>query len=453
MMIRSTILALAAALTVAHAAPETEQQRDARMEWWREARFGMFVHWGLYSGLAGTWEGKPVRGGGMEWIQSYVGVDTDTYAKEAKPKFVPKPGFAKEWAKLAKDAGCKYVVFTTKHHEGFALHDSKFSDYDAKDFVNRDLVKEIVDALHAEGLKVGFYHSLIDWHHPQYDFKLAKKLPYPSKAAKAATEPRDQAKYIEFLHKQADELMSNYGKVDIVWWDYSSTEFDGDAAWGAAKLIKDVRAKQPGIIMNNRLYRRPEAGFNGMGTNNVTSRMDPQYGDFVTPEQHIPETGLGQADWETCMTMNGTWGFSEHDHKWKSSEQLIRNLIDIASKGGNYLLNIGPTGDGSVPAESVERMAAIGTWMKANGESIYGTTASKYEKVPFEGRVTTKGKTTYLHVFKRPADGKIALKGDATKAALLTGGKSLDVKKEGENFVITLPDSLPDPVATVIKVD
>lgn len=452
-MIRSTILALAAALSVAHAAPETEQQRDARMEWWREARFGMFVHWGLYSGLAGSWDGKPLnRGGGMEWIQSYVGADTDTYTKQAKPKFVPKPGFAKEWAKLAKDAGCKYVVFTTKHHEGFALHDSKVSDFDAKDFVDRDLVKEIVDALHAEGLKVGFYHSLIDWHHPQYDFKLAKKLPYPANAAKAATEPRDQAKYIEFLHAQANELMSNYGKIDIVWWDYSSTEFDGDKAWGAAELVKEVRAKQPGIIMNNRLYRRPEAGFAGMGTGNVTAQMDPQYGDFITPEQHIPESGLGKSDWETCMTMNGTWGFSENDKKWKSTETLIRNLIDIASKGGNYLLNIGPKGDGSVPAESVERMEAMGAWMKKNGEAIYGTTATPFEKTPFDGRVTRKGETLYLSVFKRPQDGKIVLPSKASKAQLLDGGKSLEVKTEGETTTITLPEVLPDPVATVIKV-
>lgn len=456
---RCTLL-LATAATVAQASAEappppsteTPAARDARMAWWREARFGMFVHWGLYSGLAGTWEGKSIGGGGVEWIQSRVGADTDSYAKVAKPKFVPKPGFAKAWAKVAKDAGCKYVVFTTKHHEGFYLGDSKFTDYDAKDFVGRDLVKEIVDALHEEGLKVGFYHSIIDWHHPDYNFRIAKNLPYPKEGARLATEPRDHEKYIKFLHNQADELVSNYGKIDILWWDYSSTDFDGDRAWGAAKLIHDMRAKQPGVIMNNRLYRRPEAGFSGMGTHNVTDQMDPRYGDFVTPENNIPAKGLGKADWETCMTMNGTWGFSEHDHAWKPTEKLIRNLIDIASKGGNYLLNVGPTGDGTIPPESVERMEAMGAWLKKNGEAIYGTTATPFDKVDFDGRVTKKDGTLYVHVFKRPENGTITLPAKVTKAVLLNGGKALEVKSSGDSTVITLPDTLSDPIATVIKV-
>ncbi|MFD0895385.1 alpha-L-fucosidase [Luteolibacter ambystomatis] len=456
-MIRKTVLALAAALTALQAVParaaETEQQRNARMEWWREARFGMFVHWGLYSGLAGTWEGKSIGGGGVEWLQTRVGVDTETYTKAAKPKFVPKPGFAKAWAKVAKDAGCKYVVFTTKHHEGFYLGDSKLTDFDGKDFTGRDLIKEITDALHEEGLKVGFYHSIIDWHHADYDFKAAKGLPYPKQAAEKATEPRDQQKYIKYLHGQVDELLSNYGKVDVIWWDYSSTQFDGDAAWGAADLIKEVRAKQPGVIMNNRLYRRPEAGFSGMGTHNVTDRMDPQYGDFVTPENNIPANGLGTVDWETCMTMNGTWGFSEHDKAWKSTEKLIRNLIDIASKGGNYLLNVGPTGDGTIPPESVERMEAMGAWLKKNGEAIYGTKANPFKESAFDGRVTKKGGTLYLHVFKRPDNGTIVLPVKAAKAVLLDGGKALEVKVDGDQTTITLPETLADPIATVIKVD
>lgn len=442
-----------AAGSLAQANPETDAQRDERMGWWREARFGMFVHWGLYSGLAGTWDGKSVGGGGVEWIQQRVGVDTLTYEKVAKPKFVPKPGFAKQWAKLAKEAGCKYVVFTTKHHEGFALHDSKVSTYDAKDFLDRDLVKEIVDALHAEGLKVGFYHSVIDWHHPQYDFKAAQKLPYPAHAAKAAAgEKREHGEYIKYLHSQAEELVSNYGKVDVIWWDYSSTEFDGDKAWGAAELIKKVRAKQPGIIMNNRLYRRPEAGFSGMQMTDVTTQMDSRYGDFVTPEQHIPEKGFGKTDWETCMTMNGTWGFSEHDHAWKSTENLVRNLIDIASKGGNYLLNVGPTGDGSIPKESVERMQEMGAWMKKNGAAIYGTTASPIGKAPFDGRITKKGDTLYLHVFSRPADGKIKLPLKATTATLLDGGAKVELTHDGDATTFILPEKLSDPIATVIEV-
>ena len=424
------------------------------MDWWREARFGMFVHWGLYSGLAGNWNGKMVGDkNGMEWIQKFVGADTYSYAAQAIPKFQPKPGFAKEWARLAKQAGCQYVVFTTKHHDGFALHDSKLTQYDSGDILNRDLVREITEALRAEGLKVGFYHSLIDWHHPQYDFKKAKGLPYPGGAAKIAVTPRDHSRYVDFLHGQMDELISNYGKVDVIWWDFSSKDFQGDAAWRSTELIKMVRAKQPAVIMNNRLFRIPEAGFSGMETHNITGRMDPQYGDFITPEQHIPETGLPGVDWETCMTLNTTWGFNEHDHKWKTSKQLIRNLIDIASKGGNYLLNIGPKGDGSVPQETITSMTEIGKWMETNAESIRGTSASTVEKPGFDGRITTKGKSHYIHLYSRPENGTVTLPFPATKATLLAGGQSLEIKSGTAGVTIQLPAALPDSVATVIRVD
>jgi alpha-L-fucosidase len=438
----------------AHSEPESEAARDARMQWWRDARFGMFVHWGLYSGLAGSWNDKMVaESGGLEWIQKTVGADTYSYAAQAVPKFQPKPGFAKDWARLAKQAGCQYVVFTTKHHEGFALHDSKLTQYDAGDLLNRDLVREITDALHAEGLKVGFYHSVIDWHHPQYDFTKSKQLPYPKDGAKIAVTPRDHWRYVDFLHGQVDELISNYGKVDVIWWDYSAIDFQGDAAWKAGDLLRKVRSKQPGVIMNNRLFRIPEAGFSGMGTNNVTSRMDPQYGDFVTPEQHIPETGLPGVDWETCMTMNTSWGYNQHDHKWKSSKQVIHNLIDIASKGGNYLLNIGPKGDGSIPQESTTCMTEVGKWMDANAESIRGTTASTIAKHGFDGRITTKGKTHYLHLFSRPEGGTLTFPGKAAKATLLAGGAKLEIKADSDTTIIQLPAQLPDPVATVIRLD
>ena len=448
------LLALAAACLPATATANDDASRDARMKWWREARFGMFVHWGLYSGLAGTWDGRKVGDrGGMEWIQQRVGVDTKTYAEKAIPLFRPKAGFAKEWAHLAKEAGCQYVVFTTKHHEGFALHDSKVTDYDAMDVTGRDLVREIVDALRAEGLKVGFYHSLIDWHHPDYDFRAAQELPYPKGAAAAATAPRDHGRYLEFLHAQVTELTSNYGPVDVMWWDYSSTKFQGDAAWKATDLMAKVRARQPNIIMNNRLFRIPEAGFNGMGTSAISNRMDPKYGDFITPEQHIPATGIPGVDWETCMTMNTTWGFSEHDQAWKTPETMVRNLIDIASKGGNYLLNIGPKGDGSIPRESIEAMQAFGKWMDSNNESIRATTASPFEKLSFEGRATAKGNVVYLHVFQRPADGKLVVPAKGAKATLLASGAALACTREGGNLVIDLPPALPDPVATVIKVE
>lgn len=245
-----SILSLATAVSVlsstAASTAEPDAARDARMAWWREARFGMFVHWGLYSGLAGDWNGKMVSDkGGLEWIQKLVDADTYSYAAQAVPEFQPKSGFATQWARLAKQAGCQYVIFTTKHHEGFALHDSKLTQFDAGDTLNRDLVREITDALRAEGLKVGFYHSVIDWHHPQYDFTKSKQLPYPADGTKIAVTPRDHSRYVDFLHGQVDELMSNYGTVDVMWWDYSSVDFQGEDAWKASELIAKVRSKQP----------------------------------------------------------------------------------------------------------------------------------------------------------------------------------------------------------------
>jgi alpha-L-fucosidase len=443
------------------AQPETPAQRDARMQWWREARFGMFVHWGLYSGLAGNWDGKPVAtSGGMEWIQQRVKADTGTYAARAIPLFRPKPGFAREWARMAKQAGCKYIVFTTKHHDGFALHDSKVSDYDAGSVLQRDLVKEIVEAARAEGLRVGFYHSVIDWHHDQYEYARSAQLPHPLKDQPYPNGQRDHAKYLDYLHAEVNELMSNYGPIDILWWDYSAVDFQGEEAWKAFELMAKVRAKQPSIIMNNRLFRIPEAGFNGMGTSAISNQLDPKYGDFITPEQHIPATGMPGVDWETCMTMNTTWGYSDHDHKWKSAATLIRNLIDIASKGGNYLLNIGPKGDGGVPAESVEAMKAIGDWMKMNGESIYATTASPFEKLDW-GRCTRKslpngGTRLYLHIFDWPRDGNLVVpvaSGSGARAKLVAGGRSLAVQASGQQTTIVVGDKAPDPIATVVQLD
>jgi alpha-L-fucosidase len=449
-------LAAAAALAAMSApalAQETAAQRDARLQWWREARFGMFVHWGLYSGLAGTWDGKPVATkGGMEWIQQRVKADTATYAKRAIPLFKPTPGFAREWARLAKDAGCRYLVFTTKHHDGFALHDSKVSDYDAGSVLHRDLVREIVDAARAEGLRVGFYHSVIDWHHDQYAYARSKVLPHPLKGQPYPNGERDHAKYVAYLHAQVAELASNYGKVDVLWWDYSGLDFQGDEAWRASDLMKLVRAKLPAVIMNNRLFRIPEAGWKGMGTAGYAPQLDPRYGDFITPEQHIPATGMPGVDWETCMTLNTTWGYSAHDHAWKTDETLIRNLIDIASKGGNYLLNIGPKGDGTVPAETLKSFRAIGAWLKTNGASIYGTTASPFAQLDW-GRATRQGRTLYLHIFNWPADGRLVvpLQNKVTRATLLAQpATKVAVSASPTGVRLQLPSAAPDAIATVI---
>ncbi|HEX5790530.1 MAG TPA: alpha-L-fucosidase [Luteolibacter sp.] len=454
--IRTTFLLASLVAGSLHAATPAESvaARDTRMAWWREARFGMFVHWGLYSGLAGTWNGKPVsRDKNLEHSQRVVNADTCAYAAQAIPKFQPKKDFATAWAHLAKQAGCSYVVFTTKHHEGFALHDSKLTQYDAGDILNRDLVKEITDALRAEGLKVGFYHSLIDWHHPQYDYTRAKYPPYPEDGKRLTIGPRNHQRYIEYLHGQVDELLSNYGQVDVIWWDYSSIGFDGDAAWEAGKLISMCRSKQPQILMNNRLFRRPESGHSIDGGADLSRPLPPEFGDFATPEQHIPGKVDPRTDWETCMTLNNTWGYSEHDHNWKSAETITRNLIDIASKGGNYLLNIGPTGDGSIPKESVDCLTKVGEWMKTNAEAIRGTTASPLEKAPFDGRITTKGAIHYAHLFSRPESGRIELPFPVTKATLLADGSKLNVVASEKSTTIDLPTTLPDPVATVIRME
>ncbi len=439
---------------------ETPAQRDARMAWWREARFGMFVHWGLYSGLAGTWEGKAVgTSGGMEWIQQRVKADTDTYAKAALPLFQPRAGFAREWARLAKQAGCRYLVFTTKHHEGFALHNSRAGDFNAGAVLGRDLVGEIVKATRAEGLRVGFYHSVIDWHHDQYAYALSQQLPHPLKGQPYPNGQRDHARYQAYLQQQVNELASNY-PVDIFWWDYSSQDFQGDEAWRATELMQLVRSKRPKVIMNNRLYRSREAGWASMGTQGYLPQLDPKYGDFITPEQHIPDTGMPGVDWETCMTLNTTWGYSEHDHAWKSEQTLIRNLVDIASKGGNYLLNIGPKADGTVPEESVTSMRAIGRWMKANGESIYGTTASPFGKLTWgrctQKRLSDKKTRLYLHVFDWPRDGRLIVPGLPDKplaARLLAGGRKLGVEEGGHELIISVPPAAPDPIATVVVLD
>jgi len=456
LMAQWVMVLAACGVIVGAVAGETPAGRDARMAWWRDARFGMFVHWGLYSGLAGTWDGKPVAtSGGMEWIQERVKADTDTYAKRAIPLFTPRPGFAREWARIAKDAGARYVVFTTKHHDGFALHDSAVSEYDAGSVLHRDLVKEIVEALRAEGLRVGFYHSVIDWHHDQYEYGRSRQLPHPLKGRPYKNGTRDHQQYLAYLHQEVNELLSKYGPVDIMWWDYSAQDFQGQEAWRAFDLMQLTRSKQPGIIMNNRLFRTPEAGWKSMGTEGYAASLDPKYGDFITPEQHIPDTGMPGVDWETCMTLNTTWGYSEHDHAWKSDETLIRNLVDIASKGGNYLLNIGPKGDGSVPDESVRSMRAIGAWMTVNGEAIYGTRASLFSRLTW-GRSTTKGRTVYLHVFDWPADGTLTVPGLMTRAKaarLLAGGVPLTATTTAAGLVLKLPARAPDPIASVITVE
>lgn len=399
-----TALAVTTVLAPTVLQAETTQERDARMAWWREARLGMFVHWGLYSQAAGVWDGKKYWGG-CEWIQNNAGIPTEEYEVALRPLFKPKADFAAEWASLAKEMGAKYVVFTSKHHEGFALHDSALTDYDAKDFCGRDLTREIVNALRKENLKVGFYHSMIDWHHPDY-VAFDNTLPHPLKHERnkdktLPVEGHDFNKYLDFLSGQVQELTLNY-QPDIFWWDFSHPSAEGHH-WRAKSLLTQVYNNVPGIIQNNRLYN------SGNVSGDNLSIFDPSKGDFTTPEQYIPATGMPGVDWEVCMTLNGSWGYSNHDMNWKSGETIIRNTIDIVSKGGNYLLNVGPAPDGSIPEASYVRIKELGNWMKTYGSSIYGTKANPLKEVSW-GRITAKGDDMlYLHVFSWPEDGCITV--------------------------------------------
>lgn len=425
---------------------ESKADRDARMQWWRDARFGMFIHWGLYSIPAGEWKGKPAPGHNAEWIMNSANIPVEEYTPLAK-QFNPVKYDPAQWVALAKKAGVKYVVITSKHHDGFCLFDSKPTDYDMVDATpyGKDLLKPLADACRKEGIKFCCYYSIMDWRHPAFT-KASEKAYNPMKL-----DPQRKPEYMAYMKQQLKELIDQYG-VEVLW-------FDGEwPNWwtepDARDLYTYLRDLKPSLVINNRIGKGRK-GMNGM------NKDDQQYaGDFGTPEQEIPATGLAGVDWETCMTMNNTWGFSRNDHNWKSLETLIRQLIDSASKGGNYLLNIGPTAEGEIPAPSIERLEAMGQWMAVNGESIYGTQASPFKKTPW-GRCTQKqlagGKTRlYLHVFNWPKDGKLVLPPLANKVAgaqLLACGKKLDVTASPSGLVIAVPAEMPNKVATVIVLD
>lgn len=375
-----------------HAAvTETREERDARMDWWRDAKFGMFIHYGLYSGLGGEFRGVP---GGTEWIQKNLELDTDTYAAEATRHFKPAPGCTEAWAALAKEAGCRYMVLTTKHHEGFSLFDTKLSDYSAPKLVGRDIVREFVDSARKQGMKVGFYHSVIDWHHPDYDNTICPDLCYPKKQQlmlKQKGIARNQEAYQRFLHGQVRELLTQYGDVAVIWWDYSQGAAEGERAWKAPSLIRMCRELQPGIIMNNRLY-----AYSGFDPSFDGLQLDLRCGDYTTPEKRIPAAGYPGLDWESCMTVGDKWGYNRYDKQLKSPAVIIGQLQECAAKGGNLLLNIGPKGDGSIPEGLVEVFKRVGAWMRVNGESIYGSQPSTLLNLPEECMASQVGENLYV---------------------------------------------------------
>ncbi len=433
------VLSLAILMTFVPLHAETEAEKDARMEWFREARFGMFIHWGLYSIPASEWKGKEYKGI-AEWIQNHAEIPVADY-EPLKDQFNPVKYDPEAWVKLAKDAGMKYIVITSKHHDGFGLWDSEQTDWDiASTPYKKDLLKPLAEACRKHGLKFCLYHSIMDWHHPDW----GTKKPW---RGNADTPSPDMDAYTAYMKAQLKELLTDYGDVGILWFD---GEWEDAWTHERGKDLDDyVRSLQPDIIVNNRVDKGRK-GMEGL-TKDTKFR-----GDYGTPEQQIPAQGLPGVDWESCMTMNGTWGYSSHDHKWKSSKTLIRNLVDIASKGGNYLLNVGPTAEGEIPAPSVERLEAIGEWMRTNAESIHGTQANPFPKTPW-GRCTMKaidgGARLYLHVFDWPEDGKLELAGlnnRILKASLLARPDAA-VKVDGET--LTLPNAAPDPINTVVAVD
>ncbi|HWD18374.1 MAG TPA: alpha-L-fucosidase [Verrucomicrobiae bacterium] len=425
-----------AAETSTNAAPaETAAQRAQRMAWFNNARFGMFIHWGVYSVPAGEWQGQRTNGLG-EWIMNDRKIPVSEYEKFAA-QFDPEKFNATEWVRMAKEAGVKYIVITSKHHDGFAMWRSDLSDWGIKATpFHRDPLKELADACHAAGLKMCFYYSIMDWHHPDWPERRA----WNDKATGAP----DMDRYVAYMKGQLKELITRYGPVGILW-------FDGEweKPWTterALDLYKYLKGLQPSIIINNRIGKGRE-GMNGMDKGQGV-------GDYGTPEQQIPANGFGPGvNWESCMTMNDTWGFRKDDQHWKSTQTLVRNLIDCASKGGNYLLNIGPTSEGLFPEASITRLHEIGGWMKTNGVAIYGTTASPFPRELSWGRCTKKGNTLYLHVFNWPADGKLHVPvfNKKAKARLLAEPhRKLPCSFDADGLVIQLPNSAPDSVATVI---
>ena len=384
--------------------PTADQAR--RLKWWRDARFGMFIHFGLYSQHARH-----------EWAMENEAIPITEYTPLAQA-FNPAPNFARAWAKLAKAAGMKYMVMTTKHHEGFCNFDTELTDYCAtKQGPKRDLVREYVEAARAEGLHVGFYYSLMDWHHPD--------------GARCATDEAARKRFVEYTHGLIRELLTNYGKIDVLWYDVSwPLDVNG---WESERMNKMVFELQPDIVVNNR---------------------NQLLGDFSTPEQKIVAETNGRA-WESCMTLNDSWGFQRADDNWKSSRTIVRNLLSCAHDGGNYLLNIGPKPDGGIPEETIRVLSEVGQWMAQNGETVYKAEICQPRRSNYAS-FTRVGNTLFMHVHFWPGQD-VAISGLMVKvksARLLKTNQQLTFSQDPYRVHITgMPVDAPDTPVTTIAIE
>lgn len=372
------------------------QQRTERTRWFLHDRFGMFIHWGLYA--------IPARG---EWVRNAERISNEDY-QQYFDEFNPVNYEPHSWAKAAKQAGMKYAVLTAKHHDGFCLFDSQMTDYKSTNTKSgRDIVREFLDAFRQEGLSVGLYYSLIDWHHEDYPAFGDRHHPMRSNEAYKRDANRFQ-RYLEYMHAQVRELLTNYGKLDIMWFDFSYDDMKAEK-WKASELMTMIRTLQPHIIVDNRLEASGEEG------GSIYSRNPTVYsGDFASPEQIIPPQGVtdeegNQIPWEACITLNNNWGYASADRVYKSAKTVIRKLVECVSKNGNLLLNVGPNAKGEIPKESLKILQEVGQWIHSNGESIYGCTQAKFPK-PEWGRYTQKGNTLYAHILEECV-GPIYLQG------------------------------------------
>ncbi|HCL02166.1 MAG TPA: alpha-L-fucosidase [Lachnoclostridium phytofermentans] len=369
-----------------------------KTDWFCDARFGMFIHWGLYA----------IPGQG-EWYRSFDRVNAKDYEKYFN-EFDPQEFNPRQWAQLAKEAGMKYIVLTAKHHDGFCLFDSQYTDYKSTNTkAGKDLIKEYVEAVREAGLKVGIYYSLVDWHHP--DYPKYNDMFHPMRENDSYKEDKyDWDNYLNYMHGQIEELCSNYGKLDLLWFDFSYGEMKGEK-WKATELMEMVRRLQPEVLVNDRL----EGGGSSHGSI-MEGKPSAISGDFASPEQCMPTSELHnkigeRVVWELCTTINDSWGYVSSDKNYKSAVFLIHKLVECVSKSGNLILNVGPDAHGRIPKEQAEVLKQIGEWMKMNGESIYGCEGSKLPR-PEWGRYTQKENILYAHIMEAPI-GPIPITGVA----------------------------------------